>query len=161
MVQQGGTFREINATLSVHHSLITRAWESYRLHCTQGCMLEVGKASQYQLRIGFLVFQANRTRFLTTTSLRNNLANGKGGPCFNADGRHCQARLEWTMEHTRWPMQHSRHVMFVDESRFCLDSTESREDRWTVLGCKYCWAWPQRSWGGISWDWRFDMFVKK
>jgi hypothetical protein len=40
--------------------------------------------------------------------------------------RHRKARLESTMVHTRWTMQHLRQVLFTDETRFYLDFTNMR-----------------------------------
>jgi hypothetical protein len=34
MVQPGATFQHVGAALDVHHTVITRAWERYRLHGT-------------------------------------------------------------------------------------------------------------------------------
>jgi hypothetical protein len=90
-----------------------------------------------------LVVQTRRSRFSTTTSFWNDLANARGSvsfthtvrrklhkgtlrsrrPCIRIPltHRHHQARFKWTMEHTRWTMQHWRQVLFSEETMFHID----------------------------------------
>jgi hypothetical protein len=82
-------------------------------------MLEVDKGSQHQpAQDRFLIVQARRAR-LALLMLR-----GSVFPCRRyVEG--CmkvicgREYLDWTMELTRWTMQHWRQVLFIDESRFC------------------------------------------
>jgi hypothetical protein len=70
------TFRQVGAALSVHHTVITRAWERYQLHGTPARRHAGGRQrviTPAQDRC--LVVQARRARFSTATSLWNDLAN--------------------------------------------------------------------------------------
>jgi hypothetical protein len=118
-----------------------------------GGMLEVDKGSQHQLRIVFgrsgtsykvstatysrndIVNQLNAAGSVTMQRVRRRLHEGNlwsRRPCIHIPftSRHCHALLEWTMKYTQYTMQHWRHVLFTDESTFCIDFTK----------------------GGISWD---------
>lgn len=100
----------------------------------------------------FLVLSARRQRFVTARTLQNDLqaATGlrvstqtirnrlhQGGlhariPAIRIplDHRQCQARLNWARQHSRWTANQWRHVVFSDESRFCLDFNDGRRRVW-------------------------------
>ena len=40
--------------------------------------------------------------------------------------RHRQVRLAWARQHVRWTREQWSHVMFSDESRFCLEGNDGR-----------------------------------
>jgi hypothetical protein len=130
MMQQlgdGGTFRQVGATLDVHHIVITRALGRYRLHGTPARRHAEGRqriTTPAQDR--FIFVQAHLTRFSTAISLWNDHVNAAGVListqtvcrrlhegilrsrktciCIPRTCRHRQARLRWTIEHTRWTM---------------------------------------------------------
>jgi hypothetical protein len=72
------------------------------------------------------------------------------------------------MEHTRWAMQHWRHVLFTDESEFCLDFTDRRARVWrrgerfqavNIAEHDRYGGVSVMVWGGISLDGPTDLVV--
>lgn len=52
--------------------------------------------------------------------------------------RHsCHTRLNWARQHSRWTVNQWQHVVFSDESRFCLDFNNGCQQVWRQAGEKF------------------------
>jgi hypothetical protein len=140
MVQQEATFRQVVVALGVHHTVSTKTWERYQLHGKPAGRHDGGRQRVSQTaQDRFLSFRHVALGFQQQPFFRNDIGNAAGIrvstqtvrkrlhegnlqsriPCIRIrlTRRLRQARLGWTLEHKRWTMQHSRHVLFTDESR--------------------------------------------
>jgi hypothetical protein len=104
----------------------------------------------------FLVVQAHRARSLTATFLRNDIANAAGVRVstqtnvlkavwryyvvemtlhmYPLTRRHHQAHWEWSIH--GWSCN-TGHILFTDDSRFCLDFTDRRARVWKWGGERF------------------------
>ncbi|GFW94170.1 transposable element Tcb1 transposase [Trichonephila clavipes] len=57
--------------------------------------------------------------------------------CVPLTATHCRLRLTWRREHALWTPQQWSCVMFLDESRFRLQSDSHRTLIWRALGIRY------------------------
>lgn len=139
----------------------------------------------------YIVSQSLRNRHLTAVQLRNQLehvrnvavsertvrrrlndANLKSrrparGP--ELQRRHRLTRLRFGRDHVQWNDDDWGHVLFSDESRFCLRSPDGRERVWRRIGERYaeCTFSPRVSfqgggvmvWAGISMEGRTDLYI--
>ena len=74
--------------------------------------------------------------------------------------RHRQTRLQWTIHRQNWRNRQWRNVIFSDESRYCISTTDGRTRVWRRQGERYndnCvmetdpWGGPSiMVWGGIG-----------
>ncbi len=82
---------------------------------------------------------------------------------------HRQNRLAFARDHHLWRLRQYRHILFTDESKFCLDFNDGRRRVWRQRNDRFrdcCVAehdrWGSGSvtvWGGISYDGRTDLHV--
>ena len=80
---------------------------------------------------------------------------------------HKQARLTWARQHVRWTRQQWSHVLFTDESRFCLDHHAGRVRVWRRRGERFADSCVRSSrqgrggsvmiWAGISEQGKTDL----
>ena len=83
--------------------------------------------------------------------------------------RHRAARLEFARDHSHWQLRHFRHILFTDESKFCLDFHDGRRRVWRQRNERFtdcCIAEHDMFgggsvivWAGISYDGRTDLHV--
>ena len=83
--------------------------------------------------------------------------------------RHRRNRLAFAPDHVNWQRRHYRHVLFTDESKFCLDHHDGRKRVWRQRNERFkdcCVAEHDQFgggsvlvWAGISFDGRTDLFV--
>ena len=82
---------------------------------------------------------------------------------------HRRQRYRWAQHHQTRALRHWRHVMFSDESRFCLRFTDGRKRVWRRCGERYVRATIMEHdsygggsvmvWGGITYDRMTDLIV--
>ena len=118
------------------------------------------------------VDRANPRQGLSVQTVRNQLHNNglrsrktAMKPLLN-DG-HKQARLTWARQHVRWTRQQWSHVLFTDESRFCLDHHDGRVRVWRRRGERFADSCVRSSrqgrggsvmiWAGISEQGKTDL----
>lgn len=65
---------------------------------------------------------------------------------------HRRNRLRWCREHSRWTRRQWNAVLFSDESRFCVNTSDGRERVWRRAGERYaeCCIREVDRWGGPS-----------
>ena len=88
------------------------------------------------------------SRRLHSRELRN--CRPARGPVLTV--RHRQARLQWAQDHLNWNNVRWQHVLFSDESRFCIDHADGRVRVWRRSGDRYadnC-VVENNAWGGPS-----------
>lgn len=66
--------------------------------------------------------------------------------------RHRRARLQWAQNHVNWTWRQWRHVLFTDESRYCVSTVDGRIRVWRRRGERYADACflENNAWGGPS-----------
>jgi hypothetical protein len=84
IVQQEASLRQVGAALGVHHTVITRAWERYRIRGTPA-RRHAGGQPQHQLRIGFWSFRHVVQGFRQELIFKMTFLMLRG-PCVHADG---------------------------------------------------------------------------
>lgn len=72
------------------------------------------------------------------------------GPILTA--HHRQARLQWATQHRHWRHQQWRSIIFSDESRYCVSTSDGRVRVWRRRGERYTDAcvMERDPWGGQS-----------
>lgn len=79
MVEQGANHCEVRLALSVHHTVVTRAWVRYQQYGTPIRRHGGGRTRATSAADdSYLVIQARRKRFSTATQLRSDLQNATG-----------------------------------------------------------------------------------
>lgn len=83
--------------------------------------------------------------------------------------RHRRARRNFAREHSDWNEQNFSRILFVDESRFCLFSSDGRQRVWRRVGERYEQSLFSTKesfgggsvmvWGGISLEARTELYV--
>ena len=182
MVEQGATHRQVGEALGVHHTVVTRAWARFLQYGTPLRRHAGGRErATTAAEDRFVVIQARRSRFATAKLLRADLQNASGVRVSTQtiqsrlherslrSRNHCLTRYDWALDHVGWRRMDWRHVLFTDESRYCLDYTDRRARVWRRPGERFHAANIAEHdrygggsimvWGGISWDGRTDLVV--
>lgn len=173
LIDCGKTYREVVDMLHVSKSVIHRV---------------VKRLAQDDR---FIVLQSLRNRTSSTTTLKNTLEEVRGvalstetirkrlkekgirsyraatGPLLTT--QHRVQRLRYAQNHGNWNLRHWSHVLFTDESRFCLHPDDRRVKVWRRPGERYAQcnvagkvAFGGGSvmvWGGICLGGRTELYV--
>lgn len=190
LMEEGYSQREVAQRIGVHHTTVGRCLRRFRE--TDSYTRRPGqgrKKSTSQIDDRFIRQQALRNRFLTGNELKNRLRdvrnvevssrtvrrrlNGFGltarhpakGPLLTRE--HKRARLDFAREHVEWTLNDWQRVLFSDETRVGLRSSDGRIFIWRRPGERYSKACmvPQVAfhggsimfWGGISLEARTDI----
>ena len=192
MLQGHQNQRQVALQFGVSQSVISRAWTRYqqtgrvnRRHA--GGRQRATTAAQDR----YLMTSAARNRFANATRLQRNLREATGTtistqtvrnhlhdagfracrPAVRVPliGRHRQERRQWCQDHVVWTQADWASVLFTDESRFCLDFHDGRNQVWRRRNERYCDATVVEHdrygggsvmvWAGISVSGRTDLYV--
>jgi transposase len=192
LLQEGHSQQEVARRLGVSQSVVSRAWRRYRetgiYHRRQG---QGRKRKTTYAEDRLLRISAKRKRFCTARELKNDLQLATGttvstdtirrrlsqaelkpyrpatGPVLTA--AHRRARLQFAHRHAEWQIDDWRHVLFTDESRFCLSTNDRRRRVWRRPGEGFVQCAIQEVerfgggsvmvWGGITFEDRTNLVV--
>lgn len=146
---EGVSYHAIGLRLGFSHTTISRAVQRYRETNSYNIRPKQGRPRvTTAVQDRFIRLSALRERFTTSRSLLMQLRNVHNvhpsidtvrrrlteanlrirvparGPLLNAD--HRRARLQFAREHVNWTVADWENVLFTDESRFCLYSSDRR-----------------------------------
>lgn len=160
MLENGARQRHVAEVMGVSQSVVCRAWNRHQTHGSASHRHGGGRVrSTTQQDDRFLLISARRHRFVTATTLRNDLRNAtvvniskqtirnrlrEAGlrsrrACIRIPltQRHRRDRLDWARGHVNWTVNDWASVLFTDESRFCVDFTDRRARVWIRAGQRY------------------------
>lgn len=160
LVDDGRSQRYAARNLNLPESTVRRAVRRFRE--TGQCKREVGSGrpkSTTDADDHFIVLQTLRNRFQTAVTTNNrlrqvrqtnvsvktvrrrlkevNLQARRPATAPKLLRRHRVARLEFARERENWNVQQWSKVLFSDESRFCLRSSDGRQRVWRRTGERY------------------------
>ena len=120
--------------------MLSRAWNRFQIsgYATQSHD-GGGQRATTPRQDRFLVVQVRRHPFVNATTLRNELKNAVRGACIRIPltRLHKQARLNLEQDHVNWSDNGWDPVLFIDESRYCLDFADRRARVWRKRGEQY------------------------
>ena len=149
MLNSGVSQRRVAGILKVSQSVVCRMWNRHLTHGNPSHRHGRDRATTRRLLV-----QYRRQRFLNATRLNNEFRNGTGVRIsiqtvrnrlheFELNARrptvrlpltrqHVQDRLDFARTRVRWTIRDWTTVLFIDESRFCLDFTDKRQLVWRM-----------------------------
>lgn len=159
MIEEGHTYRSVSRALGVSTSVIHRVIQRYRETGSY-----VRRRGQGRNRVTsaiddrFIALQTLRNRRQTAVQTRNQLVEVRNinisertvrrrlnevglrsyvpAKAPKLDVAHRVARLGFARQHRDWTSEWS-HVLFTDESRFCVNFVDGRERMWRYRGERY------------------------
>lgn len=159
MIEEGHTYRSVGRALGVSTSVVHRVVRRYRT--TGSYVRRRGQGrnrSTSDVDDRFIVLQTLRNRRQTAVQSRNRLQEVRNvnvsertvrrrltaaglksyvpAKAPKLETAHRVARLAFAREHRNWTTEWS-HVLFTDESRFCVDFVDGREKMWRYRGERY------------------------
>jgi transposase len=175
LLQEGHSQQEVARRLGVSQSVVSRAWRRYRetgiYHRRQG---QGRKRKTTYAEDRLLGISAKRKRFCTARELKNDLQLATGttvstdtirrrlseaelkpyrpatGPVLTA--AHRRARFQFTHRHADLQIEDWRHVLFTDESRFCLSTNDRRRREFGGDQVNDLFNMPYKKWNGLVVD---------
>lgn len=192
MLESGFSQRHVANALNVSQSVVNRAWNRHQTFGTAAHRHGGGRQrATTQRQDHFIALQTRRHPFSTATTLRNDLLNASGTnvstqtirnrlhaaglhsrrACVRIplNARHKRDRLEFAQVHLTWTHNDWASVLFTDESRYCLDFTDRRQQVWRREHERFHDAYVAEHdrygggsimvWGGISRDGKTDLHV--
>lgn len=184
------SYREISRRLGIDHLVVFRVWRRYLQTGTMNRQAGSGRPKvttaiedRHIVRSALREPARSARRILDDVPLRRRICDRTARNRLHEAGlrsrsravvprltpRHRQARLEYAREHLRWTDRQWRRVVFSDESRFCLDSSDRRIRCWRRRGGRYDEQNVQEVrafnggsvmvWGGIGYDFKTPLVV--
>lgn len=192
MVEDGLTQRQVAVRLGVSQSVIHRVVERFRETGAYHRRPGQGRPRATTPRQDrYLRTLTGRNRFHTAGQLQNSFEDATGVRISNQTVRnrlhavglharrpnivppltraHRRARLNFSREHAHWQLRHWTPVLFTNESRFCLSTSDRRARVWRARGTRFQEAnlvehdsyggGSVMVWGGISIGGRTDLHI--
>lgn len=188
----GQTQRQVAYEHNVSQSVIQRLWEKFLQTGAVTRRPQSGRPrSTSEREDRTIVVMAKRQRFESAVALNRDFENASGvhisaqtlrNRLHDANlrarrpvvrppltQRHRRNRLAFAQDHVNWRLRHFRHVLFTDESKFCLDFHDGRRRVWRQRNERFsncCITEHDKFgcgsvvvWAGISFDGRTDLHV--
>ena len=160
MVQGGVSQSDVARRFGVHRSVIHRAFQRFHATGQFSARPRSGRPrATTQREDHFMVLSARRRRFVTARRLQTDLQTATGtristqtvrnrlhqagfhsrrpAQRIPLNQRQRQTRLNWARQHRNWRLNQWRQVLFTDESRFCLDFNDGRQQVWRQPGERF------------------------
>ena len=160
LVEDGRSYRCVAEVLGTSHSSVQRAIIKFRELNIYDRKPGSGRKRKTSLNDDrFIIIQILRNRHTSTAETRNHLEHVRnirvsertvGMRLVEANLRarrpetgtelfreHRLARLQFANEHLNWTADHWGNVLFTDESRFCVKSSDGRQRVWRRQGERF------------------------